>query len=99
MTFTRLYRLAIFALLSVFFAVQSVSVAHAASFGDDIHEHDGQICVLAAVTAHSVVVIAPAPMVSVIPQTTTPTLYSAEFIDAPHDCKQARAPPPRGPPA
>lgn len=98
MTFTRLYRLAIFALLSVFFAVQSVSVAHAAQHGDDIHEHNGQVCVLAAITAHSVVAVTPAPTVSVIPQTTTPTLYSAVFVDAPRESKQARAPPPRGPP-
>lgn len=92
------YRWLIGAFIALFFALQSYSLAHASTYGDAPHEHDGVACSV-TVIADEHVTIAPslpaAPLIiSDTPETAYPDFTSASFITP-----QGRAPPPRGPPS
>lgn len=99
MTLRHLYRFGIMLLAALFFAVQSASIAHAASYGDAPHEHDSQICII-GVTADKddVVVIPDLPQEPNVLITTTVADYTARPYMAPNAQNAVRAPPPRGPP-
>jgi hypothetical protein len=85
-------------LVMVFMILQGLSLAHAASYGTDSHEHEGTICVIG--TQVETDDIAPLPEFrSHQPASERgPILYREAFTSAPRLCPPARAPPPRAPP-
>jgi len=86
------------AFIALFFALQSYSVAHASSYGDAPHEHDGISCAVTVLADDHLVVLPTPPVFEIIiadkVETFYPDLVSAAYI-TPH----GRAPPPRGPPS
>lgn len=83
--------------MGLFASLQVVTTAHAASYGDSPHEHDGVACVITVVTADDHIVLPAlqhAPAVIVVSNTPA----AAPFISARYLAPQGRAPPPRGPP-
>ncbi len=92
------YRWLLGAFIALFFALQSFSVAHASSYGEAPHEHDGVACsVTVLVDDH--VVITPVPLIThPIISETVETVYP-DFTSALYLTPQGRAPPPRGPPS
>ena len=81
----------------LFLAMQSFTQAHAATYGDLEHEHDGIACDAILVAAEQVIPTPPAPKIEpqVIPVLTkTP----APIITPRPRSFESRAPPLRGPP-
>ena len=82
---------------ALFFTVQGVSQAHAASYADDDHTHDGIACDVMLMVAEKDVLTPPAIV---------PSPFSrperADYVVAPSTAAirsfDSRAPPPRGPP-
>lgn len=94
-TATYRYGIALFAAL--FLIVQSFSFAHANSYGDAPHDHDGVECSLAVLAADQDVIL-PAPLaIEPLPrrETETPPTPRTEIF---YKIPQGRTPPPRGPP-
>lgn len=99
MTLRHLYRFGIMLLAALFFTVQSASIAHAASYGEAQHEHDGQVCVIGIVSGQDDVVVIPdVPQEPNVFISATASDYSARPYMAPIAQHAVRAPPPRGPP-
>lgn len=99
MAFLTTSRRFIVALAFALFALQSAGVAHGYAYGDDPHEHGGQVCALALVAPDGDVLL-PAP-VTIAPavQIFTPAAYSPAVKAAPAAIYAPRGPPGRGPPA
>jgi len=82
---------------ALFFTVQGFSQAHAASYGNADHTHEGVACEVMLMTAEQEVLTPPA-------QIPSPTIWptDANYVDAPTKPAKrsfdSRAPPPRGPP-
>lgn len=97
MIVSRTYRFALVLLAGWFLAVQSFSTAHASTYGDHPHEHDGVACAVLAMVEEE---LAPLPDVQVptfIPQSPYITEFPA-FTPVLYFAPQTRAPPPRAPP-
>lgn len=91
------YRAFIALLIGLFASLQVFTTAHATSYGDAPHEHDGVSCIVSIVTADSHIVLTPvlhAPKLVILTETPTVTPFTSASYLAP----QGRAPPPRGPP-
>jgi len=82
----------------VFMILQGLSLAHAASYGTDTHDHDGAICVIG--TQVEADEIAPLPeFISHQPEIERgPIIFREAFTSASRISPPARAPPPRAPP-
>ncbi len=72
-------------------------MAHAASYGDGPHEHDGIACAV-TVLAEEDMALLPVLPVSEFSQAPKPAHYDAVFSSALYITPQGRAPPPRAPP-
>lgn len=93
----RTYRAALAILIGLFASLQVYTVAHAVSYGEAPHDHDGVACVLTIVAADEQIILPD--------QVDTPPLVMAVdapetniFTSTPRLLPQGRAPPPRGPP-
>ncbi|WP_415811663.1 hypothetical protein [Litorimonas haliclonae] len=78
-------------------AVQSLSAAHATTYGDSPHQHEGVLC---AVSVASSECVAPLPAIILTDYVGFPV--KTDFVQmvgsAPYGAPQGRAPPPRAPP-
>lgn len=97
MTASRTYRFLLLLLAGWFLAVQSFSAAHAATYGDSPHQHEGVLC---AVNIASHDCVAPQPAVVQTDYVAFPvkTTFVETVRPAPLLAPQLRAPPPRAPP-
>lgn len=93
----RTYRALLAVIIGLFASLQVYTSAHAVSFGDAPHEHDGVACVLTIVAADDHIIL---PTKAITPKRIvaraapkTQTFTSARYL-----APQGRAPPPRGPP-
>ena len=84
-------------LIAFFLCMQGFSSAHAASFVDDPHDHDGVMCVV-GVSQASGHAILPTPPVVFEPAPLQLIRYTAEFTSVRYLPAAARAPPGRSPP-
>lgn len=87
----------ILAFAFAFFAMQSAALAHSYSYGDEPHEHNGQVCDIALVAEDGDVLL-PAPAGLSPVQVFTRAAYIPAIKAAPHKINAPRAPPQRGPP-
>lgn len=81
------------------FALQSAGMAHGYAFGDDLHDHDGQLCSIALVAPDSDGLLPVPAVIDLDPPVYTPAVYFSAAISAPAPAFAPRAPPQRGPPA
>ncbi len=77
--------------------MQSFSTAHATTYGDQPHEHDGVACAVLAMVEEDLVIAPDAKVPSFIPLTSPAAEFSA-FTPVQYLAPQMRAPPPRAPP-
>lgn len=91
------YHWLIGAFISLFFALQSYSLAHATANANAPHEHDGVACAVTVISSEQTVIIPSAPDTPTTVSDTLETFFDA-FISACYVTSQSRAPPPRGPP-
>jgi len=92
-----IYRAFAVLILSVFFAAQSYSLAHASVYGDDPHEHDGVACVIGVLVQDDLGVLPvtePFVRAPIAPPPAPDTVFESRAYTSP----QGRAPPPRSPP-
>jgi len=92
------YRWLLGAFIALFFAMQSFSLAHASSYGEEHHEHDGIACAVTIVAAEDIAILPSLPDTPAILSETFEADYP-DFTSAAYVKPQSRAPPPRGPPA
>lgn len=85
------------AFIALFFALQSYGVAHASSYGDAPHEHDGVACSVTVMSDDQAVILPASPIIEPIASQTIIAVYP-NFTSAPYTTPQGRAPPPRAPP-
>ncbi len=97
MSLPRLHRAALVMLASLFFALQSTAIAHAAQYGTDPHDHNGIVCTVDAVAADTDIIV-PSAAVFETPHVTITPHYFSPFISAAIAAPPGRAPPPRSPP-
>lgn len=97
MSLRRTYRLCLGMLALLIMSMQTVSIAHAAQFGDAPHEHNGMVCTMDAIAVSHVAII-PAPVVAVYVPVYVAPVYQTSYISAAYITPQGRAPPPRSPP-
>jgi len=86
------------AFIALFFALQSYGAAHASSYGEAPHEHDGVACSVTVISDDHIAITPSLPAASLIISNAPDTAYP-DFISAPYITPQGRAPPPRGPPS
>ena len=91
------YRLLIGIFVTLFFAVQSFTVTHATSFGDEHHDHDGVACSV-TVLADDHNIVAPVPQSYAVIRIETVETVFPKLTSAAYLAPQGRAPPPRAPP-
>lgn len=91
------YRWLIGAFAALFIFLQSYSVAHAASYGDAPHDHDGIACAVTVLGDDESVILPVPPVFDTLTVEATETIYP-EFSSTVYIRPQTRAPPPRGPP-
>ena len=92
------YRWLLGAFIALFFALQSYSIAHASSYGDAPHEHDGIACSVTVLADDHVVALPTVLIFETLIANTAETVYP-DFTSAAYITPQSRAPPPRAPPA
>ena len=93
-----LYRAILLCGLALFFASQSLTLAHASSCGSDTHDHEGKVCTLMVLSDEQDVTIRPiVPLLHSFTAYTSP-IYTDVFTSTPYASPQERAPPPRAPP-
>ena len=92
-----LYHWLLGAFIALFFALQSFSLAHASSYGDVPHEHDGIACSVTVLADEHVAALPTIAVFDTIISGTSETVYP-DFISVLYITPQGRAPPPRGPP-
>ena len=100
MRLTRTYRYAAVFVTALLLLLQGASLSHAASHGQNTHEHDGVICVLSV--QNEVDAVIPAPDVTYTPAALidTPRLeFETDYISLPSRHYRGREPPPRAPPS
>ncbi len=97
MTFSRLYRFCLWFLAIWFFIGQSFTVAHATSYGDKLHDHDGIMCTVSGLSEDE---CAPIPEYDhpSFDSVAFEAVYSVSFVSVFETERTARAPPPRAPP-
>ena len=81
----------------VFLFVQGVSQAHAASYGEDDHTHDGVVCEFVLVAAEEIIVIPPVRVPLPFKSEVQINWTIPVTADRPRSF-DSRAPPPRAPP-
>jgi hypothetical protein len=79
------------------FALQTLSLAHAASYGEEPHEHNGVACDIVVVSSDEAGIL-PVPLTFDLPVQTTLHIAPQPFTSAAYLAPQGRAPPPRAPP-
>lgn len=82
-----------------FFALQSAALAHGYSYGDDPHEHNGQVCDVALVAEEADTLPAVPVIFTRSVQIFTPPAFLPAVKSAPPAVYAPRPPPKRGPPA
>ena len=88
----------ILALAFALFASQTAAMAHGSAYGDDPHEHGGQICSVALVAPDGDVLLpVPAGLTQSL-QIFTPPAHVPVFMSVPLSLYAPRPPPQRGPP-
>jgi len=95
----KLYHWLIGALIALFISLQSYTLSHATSFGDDHHEHEGIACLIMVIASDDDVAL---PLITPdynLQTITTRDNYSFSEAPTPFSICHSRAPPPRGPPA
>ncbi len=86
-------------LVMVMLFSQSVSLAHATSYGDTPHDHDEQICFIGAVMQDEQGDVLSKPVLPVRVNFAYTPVYSMAYGQITVSLPQGRAPPPRGPPS
>jgi len=99
MAFLTTSRRFILALAFALFALQSAGVAHGYAYGDDPHEHGGQVCSVALVAPDADALPAVPVLFTQSVQIFTPPAYVPALKAAPLTVYAPRPPPKRGPPA
>lgn len=94
---SRLYQGVLTLLVGLFILLQTSAIAHATQYGEAVHEHDGQVCVLDAVTeeADAGLLDTVLPIKDFRPFTTH---FETAFVSLSYLTPPGRAPPPRSPP-
>ena len=91
------YRSLIGAFIVLFLAMQSYSLSHATSFGDEHHDHDGVACDITAIAPDEDINLPIETPQSTIEDFSIPD-YDNGFVPRPFDIFLTRGPPPRAPP-
>ena len=92
------YRWLLGAFIVLFFALQSFSLAHATSHGNEPHEHEGIACSITVLADDQMVIMPSPPIFDSLEVELSETVYPG-FTSALYLKPQGRAPPPRGPPS
>ena len=85
-------------LIGLFLAFQISASAHATTYGDNPHEHEGVSCVITTL-AESDQGILPVEPEIVAERIRVVFVWQEKFVSTPIIVNQSRAPPPRGPPS
>ena len=83
--------------LSLFFLIQTMTLAHAAEFNGEPHEHEGVSCTIALIAPEVDAIIPPAPIMSAPEAFKAPIIFTP-FISLRHSAHDCRGPPGRAPP-
>lgn len=82
----------------LFLMTQSFSVAHASTYGDAPHEHDGIACIVTALNDEDVAPLLNTGAFQIEPVLVSGT-FDVNFYSTTLSNPQSRGPPPRAPPA
>lgn len=97
MSVSRFHRTWLTLLATLFFALQSTAIGHAAQYGDGQHDHNGIVCTVDAIAADQHALM-PVPVAVPTPMPEFTASYFPSIIAAPVMTPPGRAPPPRSPP-
>ena len=98
MTLRRAHYGLIALLIGLFLAFQISASAHAITYGDNPHEHDGVSCVITTLAENDQGILPVKP--EIVAERIDVDFVSYEpFVSTPIRVNHSRAPPPRGPPS